>query len=337
MDVFKKIKELEYVSGYTKKERIVQGVKNGIQEDENAYGAFLPSVNELAAELGYARETIVKAYAILKDSGIVESKHGVGYYVSTVDTDQELTVVLVLYAFHAFQEKFYNTFRSRLGENVNLDIFFHHNNPSIYEAIINSINGKYGMYVIAPIHHKVTQKVLTNIPSSRLLLIDRYEDIGSQYSFVSQEFEKSTHEVLNQLNGAFSNFNKKVLYYRDDSDHPEGIKKAFETYCTAQDGPWHIYDQYRSEHLEKGNVYITISDVDLWELLKDCEMRNLDIGKDVGVLSSNDSPVKEIVSGGVTTFFVDFEYLAQRASEYVLNRKQVKEILDVQLIRRKSL
>jgi len=337
MNVLERIKELEHVSGFTKKERIIQGVRTSILEDSCAYGEYLPSVNELSSDLGYARETVVKAYGILKDRGIVGSKHGVGYYVSGIDTKQELTVAVVLYSFHAFQEKFYNTFREHLGDNVKLDIYFHHNNTAIYQTIINGIKGRYGMYVVAPIHDRSTQELLSSIPAQRLLLIDRYESLGSDYSYISQEFEKSTYDVLTQLTEAFSSFDKKVLFYRDDADHPVGVKRAFEAYCSDHAGDWAIHKRYDNKLLKKGYAYITLSDIDLWELLKDCKLQGLEIGKDVGVLSSNDSPVKEIVSGGITTFFADFEHMAKKAAEYVESREQVKEILEVQLWRRRSL
>ena len=68
-------------SSVTKREKIVQAVSNCISDNIIAIGDSLPSVNELSNELGYSRETVVKAYAELKDRGIVDSKHGVGFFV----------------------------------------------------------------------------------------------------------------------------------------------------------------------------------------------------------------------------------------------------------------
>jgi len=337
MKVLEKIKELEHVSGFTKKEKIVEGVNACILEDDYGHGDFLPSVNEMANELGFARETVVQAYRVLKDRGILDSKQGVGYFVSNVDTQQQLSVALVLYAFHAFQEKFYNTFRKHLGDNVQLDIYFHHNNTSIYETIISNIKGRYGMYVIAPIHDVKTQLLLSAIPAQRLLLIDRYEDLGSEYSFISQEFDHSTYEVLEQLKSAFAKFKEVVLFYRKGSDHPAGIKTAFERFAKNNKLTYRIEQRYEEGTIQKDRAYITISDIDLWDMLKDCKQQRLEIGSDVGVLSSNDSPVKEIVSGGITTFFADFEGMAKKAAAYVHDREEIQEFLRVQLWRRKSL
>ena len=172
----------------TKQEKIVLGVTTCIQEDVLSYGDILPSVNKLSGTLGYARETVVKAYGELKERGLISSKQGLGYFVSNESVDQRLSIGLVLYGFQTFQQDFYNTFRKCLGENYHIDVFFHHNNLQMYESILNTIRGKYGMYVVAPIQSKQALTFLEDLPSDKLLVIDRYQYINDQVSSISQEF-----------------------------------------------------------------------------------------------------------------------------------------------------
>jgi len=106
--VINKIQELESVSILTKHEQLVNGILSAIDESIIVRGDMLPSVNTMVGELGFARKTIVKAYTDLIGRGIVESKNRVGYFVSNALTGQTIKVALVLYAFHSFQEKFYN-------------------------------------------------------------------------------------------------------------------------------------------------------------------------------------------------------------------------------------
>jgi len=186
MAVLESIRNLDNVQRLTKHQRIVKGVKSAIIEDKINQGQLLPSVNEMAGELGYARETIVKAYNELKDNGIINSKRGVGYFINNTDVDQKLSVAVLMYSFHDFQQSFYNTFREHVGENVNVDVFFHHNNPKVYESILTDLNGQYGMYVIAPIHHIDIKPYLSSIPPKRILIVDRYEYFGDDFSYVSR-------------------------------------------------------------------------------------------------------------------------------------------------------
>jgi len=337
MKAIAKIKALKKENGYPKYLKIVDGISEAIADSEFKKGDLLPSVNGLSAELGVARETVVTAYKNLKDKGIISSRQGVGFYVDDVNTHQKLKVALVLYAFHSFQEIFYNTFREALGEDVKIEVFFHHNNKKQYEQIISSITGKYGMYVVAPIHNKITQKVLTGIQPNKLLIIDRFENLGKQYSYIAQEFYKTTLRVFEQLLKELKSFKSIILFYRKDSDYPKNIKKAFLYFIKKHQLNGVVENYYQSHLLKKNCAYITIGDVDLWKLLKDAQQQNLEVGKHIGILSANDSPVKEIISGGITTFFADFDYMAAKAAKFVLNKTPVKEILKVELYRRKSL
>ena len=108
--------------------------------------------------IGYARKTIVKAYEELKSRGLVESKNFKGYFIASEKTNQVLRVALVLYAFHSFQEMFYDAFRNNLDPNIELDIFFHHHNTEMLETILSRIEGKYGFYVVVPIQNNRIKK-----------------------------------------------------------------------------------------------------------------------------------------------------------------------------------
>ncbi len=336
-EVYQKIQELEEVALLSKHEQLVSGIINAIDEEILIQGTMLPSVNSMVRDLGFARKTIVKAYNELKERGIVESKKRLGYFIADKATDLTMKVAVLLYAFHPFQEIFYNTFREELGENYKLDVFFHHNNIEVYENILTSITGKYGMYVVAPIHHYKTKKLLNKIPSNRLLLVDRFEPIGDEYSFIAQEFEKSTYNVLVDLKNEILKFNELVLFYKDDADYPDGSLKAFQRFVKDYNIKNRIEYKYEVGKVKKGTVYITFGDIDLWALLKDCNENGFQLGKDIGILSTNDSPVKEFISGGITTFCVDFEAMAKMSANYIKNREEVRQIIPAQLQRRNSL
>ncbi len=334
---FKKIQELEEFNHLTKHEQLVNGIINAIEEKIIIKGSMLPSVNKMVKELGFARKTIVKAYTDLKDRGIVESKNRLGYYIANESTDQTIKVALILYAFHTFQEEFYNSFRASLGENIQLDVFFHHSNMSVFESIFSNISDKYGIYVVAPIQNEKSRKLLKTIPPNKLLLIDRYLDLNQQYSHITQEFRKPMYDVLSGLFPTISSFKKCVLFFRPKDDNPIGVLKGFEEFIKDNNLNSEVKSYYEPNSVSKGSCYFIQNDNDLWELLKDCKNRNLEIGKDIGILSFNESTIKEFVMGGITTISTDFVLMAQKAAEFVLHRKTNQEVIVTTLIRRASL
>lgn len=338
-EVIEQIQELESVNTLSKHEQIVNGVLNSINENILKKGDALPSINTMIKQLGFARETIAKAYKELVHSGVVESKNRLGYFVATSKTDQSLKVALVLFGFDIFQETFYDNFRNGLGENVQLDIFFHHHNINIFKGIIDSIKGKYGMYVIAAFPHPKTEGLLIKLPANRLLLVDRHIETEEEYSYIAQEFKDSSFNAFVGLKEKIKKFNKVFFYFRTQSAEPSEILESFQKFANENSIENSIERNYKPSHLEKGNVYFTMHGQELWTMLKDAKSKGFEIGKDIGFFSHNDDIIKEILFDGITTFSTDFTQMGKDAADYVLNHKgnKLKKIIPTKLIHRNSL
>jgi DNA-binding transcriptional regulator YhcF (GntR family) len=336
-DIFDQIHELEGIPKLTKNEQFVQGIINAVNNKVVNVGDLLPSVNNLMKELGFARETIMRGYKELIKRGIVESKNRMGFFIASADTGQSLRVALVLYAFDTFQETFYKTFKKSLGAGVHLDVFFHHNNIDILETLIANIRGKYGIYVVAPIPNPRTKEILKTLPPNKFLMIDRREILDGEVSFVTQEFEESTYKVFCELKEVITAYDEIVFYYRPSTDTPIEILRSFKRFIKENNIKSTIKTEYTPGTIEKGKVYFTINNTELWAMLKDCKLKGLEPGKDLGILSHNDDIVKEIISGGITTYSTDFKLMAEKAASFVLSGKTIKEIIPTVLIRRNSL
>jgi len=321
----------------SKHEQLVEGVINAINDGGLKKGDKLPSINEMVSELRYARKTIVKAYEELKDRGIVESKKLKGYFIASEETSQTLKVALILYAFHSFQEDFYNNFRKKLGPNVQLDVFFHHNNEDLFEAILSNIDKKYGMYVVAPIQSETIAERLKQFPAEKLLIVDRYLFLGKHYSYITQEFEQTTYNKLTDLLPQFQKYEKLILFYREDADYPVGIRKGFERFVRENGLEGSISPSYEPNTLQKGNAYIFIGDNNLFLLLKDCIEQQYTLGRDVGVIAHNDNLAKGLLSGGITTISANFKEMALVAASSILEKTPIQQIVPTKLMRRKSL
>ncbi|QLG44374.1 GntR family transcriptional regulator [Costertonia aggregata] len=337
MSLITKIKELETVNTLSKHEQLVLGIIDAIDSGILSTGDQLPSINNMVNEVGFARKTIVKAYEELKERGLVESKKLKGYFIISQETKVTLRIALLLFSFQRFQEEFYNTFRKELGKKFQIDVFFHHNNKSIFETIMTNVMGKYGMYVVAPIPDKAVAPKLRLIEPKKLLIIDRYLSLGNEYSFISQEFEESTYLKLIELLPAIKRFKKFVLFYREDSDYPKGVLNAFKRFLGDYSINGKVKETYKSSSLKKGDLYFFISDTLLWDVVRDAHNYQYKIGKDIGLLSHNDHVIKELVFGGITTISTDFKAMAIRAAKHIKNQETTQLIMPSDLIRRNSL
>ena len=331
------IKNLNGINALSKHDQLVLGIIDAINSGELGIGDQLPSINVMVNQVGFARKTIVKAYEELKGRGLVESKKTKGYYVVSVDTNQYLKIALIMYSFQRFQQEFYNTLRKELEKKVQIDVFFHHNNEEVFETIFANIMGKYGMYIVAPIEKSSSKELLSAVKPEKLVVVDRYLNLGEAYTYVVQEFHNSTLSNLSLLLPKIRKYRKSILFFREDRDYPEGIKESCIQFYRSNNLNLEIVSQYEGEDVTKDTLYISINDADLWLLLKDCRNNDFRIGKDIGVLSFNDHVVKEIISGGITTISTDFREMASITANNIKHPNYTNYVIPTRLIERGSL
>ena len=336
-EFFSKIHELAEVPSFSKNDQLVQGVINAIDEKLLTRGSPLPSVNKMISEFGFARETIVKAYRELKERGIIESHSRLGYYVANEDTAQVVKVALLMFAYDTFQEQFFNSFRNALGEKTHLDVFFHHGNMEVFETILAHIKSRYGMYVISPIPHPKTAGLLQQIPLNKFLMFDRYEPMEGDFNYVTQEFKDASYRSFCEVAERIKEFEEFIFFFHPNSLIPVEIMAAFEKFLKTYQVKGEARPGYQPGSIEKGKVYFTIDNAELFAMIKDCKSKGLVIGKDVGLLSHNDEPVKEIIADGITTYSTDFALMGKKAAHFVRTREKIQEVIPTVLIRRNSL
>ncbi|AXT62610.1 GntR family transcriptional regulator [Aquimarina sp. AD10] len=335
--LLEKIYNLQDIHTISKHEQIVLGIIDAIDAGVLKVGDKLPSINQMVTEVGYARKTFVKAYTELKERGLVESKNLKGYYIISEETNVTLKVALILFAYHSFQEDFYNTFRKELGKKYHIDIFFHHTNLTLFKTIMDNISRKYGMYVIAPIQAPEITPLLKKIPADRLLLIDRYLKMPKDYSYISQEFEDITYQKLVELTPRIKKYDRFVLFFKEKSDYPPQILSAFNRFIKDYNINGSVVENYESNTLKKKTAYFSIGDNHLWKVLKDARKSEYRMGTDIGIITYNDNIIKEIAFGGITTISTDFEIMAKKAATFVKERNLIQEITPTYLRQRNSL
>ncbi len=333
--IFDKITELKQVSSYSKHDQLVQGIINTINDKILVPGNKLPSVNDMISRLGFSRETIIRGYRELVSRGIVDSKNRLGYFVANGSTSQLLKVALLMYNLDSFEEQFYRNFRKTLGEQINLQVFFHHGNIEIFETILQRIRRQFGMYVIAPIPHPKSKELLNTIPRNKLLMFDRHEPLDGSFNYITQEFEKSSYKAFSQLKDEISRFDEFIFFHSPDSLDPKEIATAFRKFLKTYKIKGRIVKEFTPGSIEKGKVYFTLDNFAMWEMLRECNAKKLKPGKDIGILSHNDEPAKEFV--GITTYSADFAQMGTLAAEAIIGKKDIQMTVPTTLARRSSL
>jgi DNA-binding LacI/PurR family transcriptional regulator len=86
-----------------------------------------------------------------------------------------------------------------------------------------------------------------------------------------------------------------------------------------------------------GEAYIVIEETDLVSLIKQCKVKGLKIGSEIGIISYNETPLKEILLDGITVISTDHNKMGETAANLILSNSTEKVKNPFVLIRRRSL
>ena len=67
--------------------QIADSISEKVMEGKYPPGEKIPSVRDLATEMGVNPNTVMRTYSELQTRGIIDNKRGVGYYVSSDAVD----------------------------------------------------------------------------------------------------------------------------------------------------------------------------------------------------------------------------------------------------------
>lgn len=320
-------------AGQTKVQQLVHAISEAISADQLKTGDVLPSVNQLSAESGFSRDTVFKAYSILRKRNIIESAPTKGYYVAS----ESHKIFMLLDDFSAFKEQLYQSFRQNLPDSYSVDLLFHHYNQEVFEQLIQNSLGRYNTYIVMNIDNKNAAPILKKIDSNKLLLLDMGTPGGIDYNFILQDFNQAVKDCLEQGLSHLKKYDELVMVYSEKyTPHPQETVQAVKQFCKKNDVRFVVTNQIDDFQITPGKAYFLIRETDLVRVIKTCRSKKYMPGKDVGIISYNDTPMKQIVGNGISVISTDFEKMGLLAAEFVKNKQRVKKVLPTFLTLRGS-
>lgn len=320
-----------------KYERIIEELKEAVRRSVYRLGQPVPSITAVARELGCSRETVVKAYDILKKEGVLDAHPGKGFFVACEKIADCPKVFLLLNNLTPYMEVLYGAFLGALTGKAVVDVFFHHNRIDLFERFVRDYRRKYTSFIIKPFAHPEIEDTLATLDAERLLILDRREGITPSRSFIAQDFRNDFLTSLREGESRFRKYQKLILVFSPRQTHPAVCVEVFEQFLKESGMQGGVAGSIGAVAVESGTAYITLTDEDLVEVLRGCRNKGLTPGRETGVVSYNDTPLKEFVGGGVTVISADFARMGREAAEFALTRTPVRHTEQARLILRSSL
>ena len=301
----------------------------------------LPSINELSFELEISRDTTEKAYRNLKQSGIIGSVPGKGYFIAKTDFKQPIKVFLLFNKLSAHKKIIYDSFASTLGDQAAIDFYIYNNDFSLFKKLLQNRKEEYTHYVIIPHFIDAGENVsdlINEIKTGKLVLVDKLiPNIKRPYSAVYENFEQDIFDALKKAIPQLSKYQTLKITFPSYTYFPNEILKGFISFCSEYAFNYKVVHNIADEEIQADEAYINLMEDDLVILLGKVKSSDLKVGENIGIISYNETPWKPFILNGITTISTDFKKMGQMAAEMVLSDENKQLAVPFKLTLRNSL
>ena len=152
---------------------------------------------------------------------------------------------------------------------------------------------------------------------------------------IYQDFFNDAFKGFQMLNKSIKKYKKVIVFYQSSYMHPYASIECIRQFC--KENTISLEEKSDLDKLEKETLYVCLKDSDLVKLVKLANQMDLLPGTDYGVLSYNDSPMKEIIHEGITVISTDFEAMGKHTAEMIHEDYQDQIPNPIKIIERNSI
>ena len=230
----------------------------------------------------------------------------------------------------------YNSFVKSIGMNGHVTLSVYHCEESIFTRTLERNLGAFDYYVIMPhfknedLNHVSTTntvvEMIEKIPKDKLIILDNNKlDIKGNYGAVYQDFQEDIYEALKKGVEKLKKYDKLVLVYPNKSVYPYPLRivHGFRKFCSKFNFDFEILNEiYDDMDLDSKDAYVIIEENDLVNLVRQVRKKNLIMGEDIGIISYNDTPLKDLL--GINVVSTHFKAMGETAAYLISNNKKEK-------------
>ena len=245
----------------------------------------------------------------------------------TQEQDQHLKILLLFDKLNSYKRIIYDSFIRTLGTNTCVDFYVYNTDPELFTQYLEDKKYEnYSHYVIAPhfLGNASTAKcMIENLPKKKLILLNNLVDeISGDYGAVYENYGKDIFNGLNKLKVQLQKYQTLILVTPDVS--LTGIATAFVAFCSKYQFNYQIVNDLTNIAIGAGSAYVVVEDEQLAILLEKLIPLDLIPGKDFGIISYNETPVKKMILNGLTTISTDFKAIGSTAAQLIMNRSTAR-------------
>jgi DNA-binding transcriptional regulator YhcF (GntR family) len=314
---------IDEYSSTPKYQQIINSILKAIESGRLHRQDILPSINDLSYELDVSRDTAEKGYRHLKKTGVLGSVPGKGYFIKNAVVDHVRNICLLFNKLSAHKKIIYDSFIESLGNNAAIDFYIYNNDFTLFKKLLNDRHDDYTHYVIIPHFIEGGEKaceIINTLPKEKLIVLDKkIAGITGEYAAVYENFSKDIYTALEKAGERLSKYHTLKIIFPGNSYYPHEIIDGFNRFCQDYAFSYKVISNIANEEISSGEVYISVMEDDLVNLIERTMQLQLEVGKQVGIISYNETPMKKIILNGITTISTDFREMGKMAAKLILS------------------
>lgn len=302
--------------------QLANSIMRAVQEGKlDAFETTLPSISEVSFEFEISRDTVERGYRYLKKIGIIGSVPGKGFYVKKPVDSQKKRVLLLFNKLSQFKKTIYDSIAASLSKQYTLDLCIHDGDFSFFKSLIKDKIGEYDCYVIMPHFVDAESQVIeaiNSIDKKRLILLDKLvTGVTGNFGAVYENFEKDIYLALEKAVAQLEKYRTLKIVFPKISHLPNEILKGFSGFCEQYNFEGRIVHDVQTEPIKDGDVFISLDEDDLATLIQRLSFTSFQVGKNVGLISYNETLFKKIMLNGITTISTDFKVMGEKTAQLI--------------------
>ncbi|HEV9036845.1 MAG TPA: transcriptional regulator, partial [Puia sp.] len=254
---------------------------------------------------------------------------------------QTLKIFLLFNKLSAHKKILYDALIASLGEYAVVDFYIYNNDFGLFKKLLSDLKEDYSHYVIIPHFLEGGERapdIINSLPKDKLLVLDKkIPGITGEFAAVYQNFGQDIYSALEKARDQLGKYHTVKIIFPSHTYQPVEILQGCSRFCQEYAFSYKVVHSIADEPIGEGEVYINLMEEDLVVLIERIISLKLAVGREVGVISYNETPLKKIILNGITTISTDFREMGVMAARQILENTHIQEEVPFYLTLRHSL
>lgn len=333
---------IDAASARPKYQQIADALLSGIQTKAIGVAEQLPSINEISAQYDVSRDTVERAYKLLKRDGFIKSVRGKGYFARE-ERASAPRVLVVLDRLCDDQREAFEGIVETLGPKAEVELHVYGGSFRSFERTLRRNRARFSDFVLATCFVGANAmragELVHELLDDRRVVYVHSEPPGPRRDCgaVTQDFHRDVSACLEAATPHLEKYERLQLLF-DPESPARGIITGLLDYAERRGIDAEVETlEGTPAQLRPGTAYLLVTDRQLAGLVGVAREQGLELGRDIGVLAVGDSPLRQVLGGGISALATDYRGMGVGAAEMLLTEKLTRERRSARFVGRASL